>query len=175
MKKRFNVNCLDFFNVFEFLSLLTESFEFRFHFNPLFAYILPFRVDVWGGRGAFESAQIELFSSIWCDKNIVLFFYLIKKTHLIIQCMKRIKDKYQNFLKLFLFSDLKTGNPTRMVNYKGKTGTKIFARTQTIKIILTTKKLKVGRNILAIENSFELLLPLLSLYFSYSWNERKKL
>ena len=55
-----------------------------------------------------------------------------------------------------------------MVNYKGKTGTKIFARTQTIKIILTTKKLKVGRNILAIENSFELLLPLLSLYFSYS-------
>ena len=52
-------------------------------------------------------------------------------------------------------------------NYKGKTGTKIFARTQTIKIILTTKKLKVGRNILAIENSFELLLPLLSLYFSY--------
>ena len=58
-----------------------------------------------------------------------------------------------------------------MVNYKGKTGTKIFARTQTIKIFLTTKKLKVGRNILAIENSFELLLPLLSLYFSYSLNE----
>ena len=82
--------------------------------------------------------------------------------------MKRVKDKYQNFQKLFLFSDLKTGNPKRMVNYKGKTGTKIFARTQTIKIILTTKKLKVGRNILAIENSFELLLPLLSLYFSYS-------
>ena len=74
---------------------------------------------------------------------------------------------------MFLFSDLKTGNPKRMVNYKGKTGTKIFARTQTIKIILTTKKLKVGRNILAIENSFELLLPLLSLYFSYSWNEKK--
>ena len=77
-------------------------------------------------------------------------------------------DKHQNFFKLFFFSDLKTGNPKRMVNYKGKTGTKIFARTQTIKIILTTKKLKVGRNILAIENPFELLLPLLSLYFSYS-------
>ena len=59
-------------------------------------------------------------------------------------------NKQPNFLKLFFFSDLKTGNPKRMVNYKGKTGTKIFARTQTIKIILTTKKLKVGRNILAI-------------------------
>ena len=75
-------------------------------------------------------------------------------------------------MKIVSFSDLTTENPKRMVNYKGKTGTKIFARTQTIKIILTTKKLKVGRNILAIENSFELLLPLLSLYFSYSWNEK---